>query len=183
MCGGIYRLENKELYMILPVPSHHLSHKGHIQDIVTAKAHQTKGVIILGKMEKVSIIDSMMWLHCIRKAYRGLYWQMLGRREWWGRGGLALMCSDTNLMVKAKIACKSTASQGSALSGYQDCWLRVFWVTQHGAECTVRSGAFIPPGFQSGSSPLDNEWTADRLSCQLAPAAFLTTDFKKNRSW
>lgn len=26
--------------------------------------------------------------------------------------GLALMGSDTNLMVKAKIACKSTASQG-----------------------------------------------------------------------
>ena len=28
MCGGIYRLEDKELYTILPLPSDHLSHKG-----------------------------------------------------------------------------------------------------------------------------------------------------------
>lgn len=81
------------VYMLFPLPSN-----DHMQDIVTAKAHQQRERLSWNEeVEKVSIIDFMVWLHCIKGGLRGL------KKVEAGNDGRALMCSDINLMVKSHI--------------------------------------------------------------------------------
>lgn len=67
------------------------------------------------------------------------------------------MGSDTNLMVKAKTACKSTASQGFSFVLLLRSLIKSLLANAAWRRSTVGSGAFIAPGFQSGSSPLDEQ--------------------------
>lgn len=69
--------------------------------------------------------------------------------------GLGLMGSDTNLMVKAKIACKSTASQGFSFVRLPKLLIKTL-LADTAWRRLYSQGSSHPAGFQSGLPPLHN---------------------------